>query len=577
MRAGVRTGLVAIVMALVLVMPPVMAQAAARPPGTAAPPAGTGMGTAAAFANPHCNKSGGPYGKLEFVVKQGFPDPGGSPICVAVWKGKDNGGATYEGVTKDTVKVVALLPNDQQTAALPPTGRAIDNSVGTTGSGTMHDALEDGLAVYQAFFETYGRKVEFDFVTSTGNDETAQRTDAVTVTAAKPFAVIDATWASHDTFEQAIAAAKIPVMGLGNTATYQSAQQQAPYRWGQADAMSSAVNTAEFLGKQLAGKKAAYAGDASIQSQTRKFGVVYPTGAFDPSLFNKALAKYHATISPSSTITYPLPSGVLGDPAQAQELAPTAITKLKGTGVTSVVLLADQGMINALLKKATDQDYHPEWILTSYNYNDLALFARNYDQDQWKHAFGISSLPVGFGAAGVAVSDPSINDPVQWYFGKGKGTTSVPTYSVVLTWLMEGIMYAGPKLTPATFEQGLFAAPAQGGAADDSPFSVLVGYGRTPGLPYDEYLRGTQDFTMVWWDPDTLGAPATPGGTPQPGVYWYLDSGKRYSAGHWPTKPLKFFDKSTAKSTVPGMPVLEPVPCDGCPSQTGQGEPPSRA
>jgi hypothetical protein len=96
-------------------------------------------------------------------------------------------------------------------------------------------------------------------------------------------------------------------------------------------------------------------------------------------------------------------------------------------------------------------------------------------------------------------------------------------------------------------------------------------YGRTDGLPYDEYLHGNKDFDVVRWDPDTCGPPFTnlglPGGQ---GTLWYLDGGKRYYGGHWPTKPMHFFDKSNAiyQFTAPATGVGQ-VACHGCPSETG--------
>ncbi len=45
---------------------------------------------------------------------------GGGPVCVKAWKaGDDNGGATSQGVTKDKVTVVAVLPNDEQLEVRP--------------------------------------------------------------------------------------------------------------------------------------------------------------------------------------------------------------------------------------------------------------------------------------------------------------------------------------------------------------------------------------------------------------------------------------------------------------------------
>ena len=95
-------------------------------------------------------------------------------------------------------------------------------------------------------------------------------------------------------------------------------------------------------------------------------------------------------------------------------------------------------------------------------------------------------------------------------------------------------MYAGPKLTPQTLKQGFFAVPAAGGSASYDPAlanqGARSGYGRTNGLPYEEYTRGNKDFTPTWWDPDTDGPPSLgfPGGK---GALWYLDNAKRYYAG----------------------------------------------
>jgi len=221
------------------------------------------------------------------------------------------------------------------------------------------------------------------------------------------------------------------------------------------------------------------------------------------------------------------------------------------------------------LKAATSNDYHPEWIIGAFNYNDLGFFARNYDQTQWKHAFGISNLPPPVTAA----VNPAL-DAVQWYWGQGRGTSST-LHGNLVDKFMQAITYAGPKLTPKTIQQGLFSVPANGGSADDSVYTIRQGYGRTDGLPYDEYLAGNKDFTAAWWDPDTVGPPLTnlglPGGQ---GTLYYLNGAQRYYGSHWPTKPLKFFDKSQAIykfDTAPPPPAA--VTCTGCPSQTGQGQP----
>ena len=68
---------------------------------------------------------------------------------------------------------------------------------------------------------------------SSGDDEAAQRADAVAVKAKKPFVVLDSTSSSLPVFDTEIAAAKIPVFSLN--ATIDETLKQAPYRWGQTD------------------------------------------------------------------------------------------------------------------------------------------------------------------------------------------------------------------------------------------------------------------------------------------------------------------------------------------------------
>ena len=155
--------------AVAVAIPALSAGVAAQAPGTGKPPAGTGMNTAAAFANPLCREDAGPYGNLDFVVE------GGGPVCVAEWKkGTNNGGATYQGVTKDSIDVVVLVPNEQQLAGGRPGQTPVNQATGET--GTVTDAFKDTFAAFEhQAHQTYGRKINLVFVTSSGDDETAQR------------------------------------------------------------------------------------------------------------------------------------------------------------------------------------------------------------------------------------------------------------------------------------------------------------------------------------------------------------------------------------------------------------------
>ena len=140
---------------------------------------------------------------------------------------------------------------------------------------------------------------------------------------------------------------------------------------------------------------------------------------------------------------------------------------------------------------------------------------------------------------------------------------------------MAGIQYAGPDLSVKTFRQGLFSVPAQGGAASGVPNSFQTGYGKTVGLPYDEYLALGTDFAPVWWDSELPDAYSQIFLSQAKGGEWYVDGAKRYKAGDWPTKPMTFFDKSTAIQVFPTSPTppSQPNPCTGCPSSGAPGTP----
>src|SRR5262245_20176119 len=233
-----------------------------------------GIATAAAMNDPRCHTGAGfsVYGNWDTTTVGGS---GQGPVCVKKWQdGADNGGATATGVTKDKVVVAAIIPSDDQTQALlkdatQAPGVPKDRATGTT--GTWEDAVHDHLLPLLEFYETWGRDIEVHFVRSTGTDETAQRADAVTVKALKPFAAVDLLSQGLLTLDAELAKAKIVTFGTVTTAKQALAQQ--PYRWGATDGQATALNAAVVVGKQLADKKAEFAGDA-LRGQKRVFGAV---------------------------------------------------------------------------------------------------------------------------------------------------------------------------------------------------------------------------------------------------------------------------------------------------------------
>ena len=483
-------------------------------------------------------------------------------------EGGDNGGATAPGVTATTIKVVAVLPNEEQEAAFRTRGQALPRDAATGGRGSWEQAFADMSAPWEAFFEQWGRTAEYEFYTSTGSDEPEQRADAVAIIDKRPFAVISVP--GGIVLQTELAAARILVLG---GATNTEGRTQSPYRWGSfaTDLAAAGVNTGEFVAKSLVGRKAKWAGDAAMVERDRKLVALYPAISarqdFQIDYFNDSFRRYAGkrTALPAA-VQYESQTNLTAASAEYQAQAPLLVSRLKETGATTVILFGNTDLVREVLKQATAQDFFPEWVLTAYALLDVNILARTLDQSQWAHAFGIAGqLPP------VVKPTPEPNIGIfGWYWGQDQGTTT-PLLIGHIAFLYTGLHMAGPRLTAERYKQGMFAMPTVGGAAVGQVNSFEQAFGPAAGLPYDEYLAVGLDSTLVWWSPDTplpanaTGAIAFPG----TGTYFYVNGAERYRSGTWPKGLPRFFDPSTSTAALDPLPTSDvppDYPCTGCPS-----------
>src|SRR5262249_34230416 len=135
-------------------------------------------------------------------------------------------------------------------------------------------------------------------------------------------------------------------------------------------------------------KDAEFAGDASMHSKPRVWG--YIQAQTTPGEFTARIARLFKILKDKYGITIKAQSIYTFDVSQAQEIARTAINKMKAAGVTSVIMSVDPLIPANRTQEATAQNYFPEWVMGPTVLADTALFARTFDQKQWAHAFGIS-------------------------------------------------------------------------------------------------------------------------------------------------------------------------------------------
>jgi hypothetical protein len=507
-----------------------------------------GIGSPEALASPNCDPT------TKRVKLQSYA----APLCVKPWKdGADNGGATAQGVTASTIKVAVLIGDPSPSELAARKGLYLNQATGDNSVTAPEDSTKDINEIYKYSYQTWGRTVEFTFVRTSGNDEAAQRADAVEVAALKPFAVLDEASSINSppvgggaVFEQALKNAGVPrVISTGASDTKPLAR-------------SYALPTAEFIGKQLKGGKAQYA-DKSMQDQPRKFGVIYPSN-FEIDYFKAQLKKYGVTLASEATFTVaPGEVSLQTTSAEIDQQIPPLVTKLKADGVNNLIMMASHGVTATITKAMKSQDWFPEITAAAFPYTDLDILARTFDPDVWSHAFGlIWFLP---GVQGD-IPTPSLAT-FQWFWGTDKGT-KWDGANALLGILYTDIQFAGPKLTKQTVQTGYDrlrnAKSGVGGAYSDSAFTF-----ESPPPPPEGGvpIRGT---ALGWWNANEVGTGNYNVGINGKGEYRYLDEGKRYVPGTFPKAKKKFFDATNSTSVFPAVPASEPkwptYPCQNCPS-----------
>ena len=103
--------------------------------------------------------------------------------------------------------------------------------------------------------------------------------------------------------------------------------------------------------------------------------------------------------------------------------------------------------------------------------------------------------------------------------------------------------------SPANFRDGMFRSGISGG----NPLAATISFGKHgiwPNATND--LGGADDGTLIWWNPTAKGK--TEIGTDGTGLYEYVDGGKRYLPGKWPTSDPGLFDPAKSLTIYQSIP-----------------------
>jgi hypothetical protein len=488
-----------------------------------------------------------------------------SPPCVPFFEG-DNFGATYQGVTKDEIVVLAYfeeaiygLTGRQETS--PPAGTYVDidkpplpNCPPDNGAENSDPNQCDHLItrMVRAFskyfnnrFQTYGRHVHY-WLYFTGGDSAAERRgDAVANwEKLRPFAVIDAAQFTGFNEDYQEAMAKLGVLsfssqlsGLAN----EFYRRNAPLAWG---LWPDVEHSEKLFASYVCQKVAPYptrrfnGGIGPQNGQPRKFGIYYPVDPGQPGmeLYADLLLKDLEKCGVEPVVATYANEGFTVDASDRGTDATQAVARFSNEGVTTVLLVGTEGRFSVA---ADAVRYYPEIVVAGDLDNDNNYFGQVQNQNTWRNAWAvtyhtrINRLEDAPGYRAFREGYPSAAR------GDSAGIFARDEYGDHFM-LFQAIQVAGPKLTPEAVDKGFHAIPEN---TASSPY--------VPAFFFDpgDYTS-VKDGAEQWWDPNGR---SRGGGTPsnRPGCWRMAHEGKRSLAGEWfgkddvfrnPTDPCNGYD-----------------------------------
>lgn len=458
---------------------------------------GGGGGGAAAGDTRHC-RDGRQHDVTPFA-----------PPCVPRFpEGADNGGATYQGVTAEKIRI---------TRYAPPGNAAVDAILASqdlAASEAQVDEFERAAVEFlNTRYELWGREIEV--VKFTGEcallppDPACLRRDARRLIAeTRPFAVLWNTPLGSAFFDE-VAAHRVIALG-GHHFPDSFRQARRPFTWDTRISGSVAArHLAEYWCKRLAGRPAVQAGDPLMQRQERRLGIITPDDPANVQVLNELKAMVRGC-----------GSGVVAEFQYAQDIdraneqRNAGIDRMQEHGVTTISCICDGIAPHFMVITAEERQYRPEYILAGTGLMDHDAYGRIYGSagTQWQQAWGLSSL-----GAPQPYSD---NDAARVW--RATGRSGQPYNTALFAWhyyeMLGGIIQmAGPNLNPATFEQGARRLGSLGGGQNETR---RFGEGDFTWM---------SDMREVYWSHTQRSRLDG-----RPGSYVALNDGRRFDLGQWP-------------------------------------------
>ena len=481
-------------------------------------------------------EGGAPAGDTSHCVNGRQFDPAidfYAPPCVPAFSG-DNGGATYQGVSADTIRIVRYYGrgNDAVDAIL----RVQDAYV----SADQHRQFQEKIEAFiNENYELYGRRVELEVfegscATIPPDNQCLRDEMRRLVQDRQPYFVMWNTSLSSESFDE-LSRLQTPNVGGWHFRDSYS-QARAPFHW---DVMMSGTRLAQHVGawwcQQMQGHPTAYAGDRNnlenLNGRERVLGVISTNDPENQASVEVDLAAALAQCGAGfgqKTYFYAQDITTADQQRRAAVLRMRQAPGHNGASgpATSVLCLCDLVAPAFLYSEEQTQNYWPENIIGGTGLMDGDVAAQAY--------MGTLGCPFGrpcnyedaFGLSQLGPQEPQDADAGTrvWQAGGGQGPPPMASASATVEWdyynLMASLIQgAGPQLTPQNMEAGAFATPPRGDATHPTRAFFPGNYG------------WNTDMRVVYWSPDAV-APYNN----EPGAYLPLYD-RRFALEQWAEAP----------------------------------------
>ncbi len=454
-----------------------------------------------------------------------------SPPCVGYFEG-DNGGATYQGVTRDEIRILVIVSGWSSTGSY--------KGDETTPVRKYYDLAQPAkeedhsntryLRAWQRYFneryQTYGRFVHFwAYYPSTESSAEARRADAADNYAKiKPFAVVWPHLAAPNVlaYNEVMASKGVFTFSGLSSLRAELFQKHPGLAWGFLPSLEQhALGFSAFVCEKVAPHPVEFSGNADL-GQPRKYGLIYTTATVLPyskdfvALVKPRVARCGVTFALERTHRY---SNTQVDTRTGPDYAAEAMAAFQKEGITTILWMF--GYETNYSKSAAAINYRPEWILAGDGNAEGIWGGQAQEQSVWDHAI---SFTLHTRALFGGISPPCRDAYLQVDPTIPRGTLDLPQICFFydeLRQLFTGIQVAGSRLNPQTMDKGYHAIPAVPS--------------KDPTVPACYYEPGdytcVKDGTILWYDAQYQDE--NNGNTA--GCWRLADGGKRYIPGGWPS------------------------------------------